>query len=563
MHRFARLVEQLTQPATPAASQRALLTDYLRGIATPDAAWSVYLLAGQTPGLKLSARALRASARNAAALPDWLFDACFDACGDLADTIAQVVPSPQHPNEDGLHEWMTNRLLPWRTLSAPALAAAITPWWPQLAPSTRHLLVKLLSPSWRPPVSQRLLQQALAAHTRLAESVLAQRMPVFIHSTDDDRTAAYQALIDPGLDQEAEAASTYPFASAVDVDAPSPPWLTGTANWSATWRFPGLPAQLVKRHGHTRLWLAGDRLVHDRLANLLSAANALPEGTVLEGLLLPWQPAKNRPGDLARFITSLERPAPPRPPKTAELPRFLVHDVLEHDGVDIRSLPFVQRQQMLEALRLADDGPLVPAPELTAADATALMAWHARSRHHGALGLQLRHRHQRWTDCIEPPPAVYHWPAQPLTVHAVLVYAQSSGPMSDARYSHFSFAVWNRAPRDDDDLDQARRPDAAHAPDALHLVTLAKVSSDEAGTWQEALTHSVRMHFTHRVGPVHTVYPSDVFELQVGQLSCSTRHKSGLLAQAVHVRQHRTDKSLREADNLATVRAMLDGISTG
>lgn len=180
-----------------------------------------------------------------------------------------------------------------------------------------------------------------------------------------------------------------------------------------------------------------------------------------------------------------------------------------------------------------------------------LVQLHRASRAEGAHGLVLRHR--RGTPWI--------WPASPLVVLATLIYAQTGGAMRSG-YTHYSFATWNRAPANAEEVARAlQAPSNEPSPDeaALHLVTVAKVAAEDTGTWQAMLTQCVQKTLTVRNGPVHTVRPEQVFELHVGSISPSARHKCGLHLQEVRVHRTRSDKALQDADSLAVLRAMLDG----
>ena len=90
MQRFAALYAEL-DASTSIRRKRDALTAYLRTASADDAAWAVYFLAGGRPRRSVPARALRAAACAAAAIPDWLFEECYQSVGDLAETIAHLL----------------------------------------------------------------------------------------------------------------------------------------------------------------------------------------------------------------------------------------------------------------------------------------------------------------------------------------------------------------------------------------------------------------------------------------------------------------------------------------
>ena len=93
MKRFAALYAALD--ATTSTQKRTdALRAYFDQAAPADAAWALYVLAGGKPRQTVPTAVLRATAREAAGIPEWLFDECHEVVGDLAETIAHVLPPP-------------------------------------------------------------------------------------------------------------------------------------------------------------------------------------------------------------------------------------------------------------------------------------------------------------------------------------------------------------------------------------------------------------------------------------------------------------------------------------
>ena len=105
MKAFAALYRELDASTSSLAKQAALQT-YLREAPPADAAWAVYFLAGGKPRQIVPVSVLRELAREAAGLPDWLFEESYQAVGDVitadGDTIrlsALRVPVYLSPGE--------------------------------------------------------------------------------------------------------------------------------------------------------------------------------------------------------------------------------------------------------------------------------------------------------------------------------------------------------------------------------------------------------------------------------------------------------------------------------
>ena len=105
--------------------------------------------------------------------------------------------------------------------------------------------------------------------------------------------------------------------------------------WQAEWKWDGIRAQVIRRDGQTFIWSRGEELVTDRFPEIAAAASALPDGTVLDGEIMPWKDGAPLP--FAQLQRRIGR-------KTLgarildEVPVVLIaYDLLESDGRDVRA----------------------------------------------------------------------------------------------------------------------------------------------------------------------------------------------------------------------------------
>ena len=94
MKDFAALFAELDATTSTKKKTDALLA-YFRRAQPADAAWALYFLAGGKPRQTVPTALVRATARECAGIPEWLFDESYDVVGDLAETVAHVLPPPQ------------------------------------------------------------------------------------------------------------------------------------------------------------------------------------------------------------------------------------------------------------------------------------------------------------------------------------------------------------------------------------------------------------------------------------------------------------------------------------
>ncbi len=553
MQAFAALYAAL-DASTATNDKLAALRGYFVQAPAADAAWALYFLAGGRPRRTVPTALLREVARAEAQLPDWLFDECYQAVGDLAETIAQVIPAPGAGSALGLAAWLEQRLLPLRGAPPAQQRAALGAWLRELDPPGRFLLVKLIGGGFRVGVARGLVQRALAEARGVDPRTLAQRL---IGYTDVDAApdaSRYEALFAAG--DEAAVGLPYPFFLAHPLPAEAGPEPLGApSDWLAEWKVDGIRAQLVRRAGRAWLWSRGEELITDRFPELAALAAGLPDGTVLDGEIVVWRDAAPAPFQLLQQRIARKRLTAR---VLAEAPvRLIAFDLLQWRGQDQRDRPLRERRARLEALGAAHD--LLVSPRLPADDWADHAAQREASRAHGAEGLMLK--------ALDAPYGIgrirggwWKWKIDPLRVDAVLVYAQAGHGRRAGVYTDYSFALWNRAPRDAAEaaavVEAIARREPARA-DALQLVTFAKAYSGLSDAEFAEVDRVIRATTLEKFGPVRSVRPTLVFELGFEGVNRSPRHKSGLAVRFPRMLRLRRDKPLHEADTLDALRALM------
>ncbi len=559
MNRFARLFGELDASTSMNAKLEALQRYYAEADAA-DAAWATYFLAGGKPRQVVPTALMRTLAAQRAGIGEWLFEECYQAVGDLAETIAHVLPAPSRRSELGLARWVGERLLPLRGTEPETQAARLAEWWDELDAPGRFLLVKLIGGGFRVGVSKLLVQRALAAHAGLDAKLVAQRMMGYTDAGARLDAASFAALIAPAGEGRTAGGQPYPFFLAHALDVPvaqleaklGPP-----ANWLVEWKYDGIRAQLVKRDGQCWIWSRGEELVTERFPEIVEAARALPDGTVLDGEVVAW-----KEDALAPFQLLQQRIGRKTLSKKvlADAPvGFIAYDLLEWKGADWREQPQHVRRAGLEAA--VQGSPLQLSPLVPGGDWAALAATREQSRERRVEGFMLKHREARYgSGRTKSDGTWWKWKIAPLSVDAVLVYAQAGHGRRASVYTDYTFAVWNRAPRDAAEaqavLDAIARREPAQ-PGALQLVTFAKAYSGLSDAEFAEVDRVIRQTTIEKFGPVRSVRPSLVFELGFEGIGRSPRHKSGIAVRFPRMLRIRGDKPLHEADTLQTLEALL------
>ena len=542
MKEFAALFSALDSTTSTKKKTDALLL-YFQRAQPADAAWALYFLAGGKPRQTVPTALLRAAAREAAGIPEWLFDESYDVVGDLAETIAHVLPPAPATIELPLHVWIEERLLALRGQTPEAISSALKSYWNELDTPGRFLLTKLIGGSFRVGVAKSLVLRALAEATGIDAKLLAQRLMGYTDKSHAPDAARYALLVDPSqASSPAESGQPYPFFLAHPFQA-AIETLGDLADWQVEWKWDGIRAQFIRRGASSWLWSRGEDLLNGRFPEIDAMHAQLPDHTVLDGEIVVWRDGRVQPfADLQKRIgrKSVTKKI------LADLPvAFLAYDLLEADGVDIRAWPQRQRRERLEqivaaASRGAND-PLQISPLVDAPDWPTLTALRNESRARGVEGFMLKQREGRYgSGRTKDVGTWWKWKIDPYSVDAVLIYAQSGHGRRANLYTDYTFAVWDG--------------EAGNEANPRRLVPFAKAYSGLTDDEMRQVDQRIRQTTTEKFGPVRSVTPTLVVELGFEGIQASPRHKSGIAVRFPRMLRLRWDKPVDEADTLQTLR---------
>ncbi|WP_186191973.1 ATP-dependent DNA ligase [Burkholderia gladioli] len=557
MKRFAALYAALDATTSTQVKLEALVA-YFSAAEPEDAAWASYFLAGGKPRQSVPTRLLAQCARDRAGLPDWLFEESYQAVGDLAETIAHVLPPATRASSLGLAQWIETRVLTLRGSEPEALRERLVGYWDELDWSERFLLTKLIGGGFRVGVSRQLVVRALAAVAGVDHKRIAQRMVGWTDSRQAPDAARYLRLIaaEPQGDAGAVTAVTaathesdlglpYPFFLAHPLQA-DPATLGPIGDWLVEWKWDGIRAQLVKRAGRVWIWSRGEDLLTERFPELAALGEALPDGTVVDGEILAWEPGADTPLPFARLQPRITRKSLSKRVLADSPAALRAYDLLEEGGRDLRTEPLARRRARLEALAEALPASeagvaLRVSPLVEAVDWPALAALREQSRARGVEGLMLKQRASMYgVGRTKAAGTWWKWKIDPYAIDAVLLYAQRGHGRRASLYTDFTFAVW-------DEMDGVRT-----------LVPFAKAYSGLTDEEMRQVDAIVRRTTIEKFGPVRSVTPSLVFEIGFEGIQASPRHKSGIAVRFPRMLRWRTDKSIEDADTLAMLKGFLD-----
>ncbi len=535
MKAFAELYRKLDETTSTNAKIEAL-TGYLRAAPPGDAAWAVHFLIGRRPKRLLESRKLAEWAMAEADVPEWLFADCYHAVGDFAETIALLLPAspsasdaagrPADPAADlPLQYWVESRLLPLAQSDDATRRARLIAAWREMDEAQRFVWNKLITGEFRVGVSQNLVVRAIAALSGLSAGTVSHRL-----MGDWQPSAAFWRQLEAPEVAEADISRPYPFFLAYPLEGDVEE-LGDPAGWQVEWKWDGIRAQLIRRQSSVFLWSRGEELMTGRFPELEAMAALLPDGTAIDGELLPWKDGAPLP--FAQMQRRIGRKALGAR-ILADVPvALMAFDLLELGGQDVRERPLEWRRAQLEALA-PRSAALALSPVVEAASWEGLRAVRGESRARKVEGFMLKRRGSPYR-VGRRRGDWWKWKIDPYSVDAVLIYAQPGSGRRASLFTDYTFGIWEQG----------------------KLVPFAKAYSGLSDEEIRAVDEFVRRNTIQTFGPVHAVKPELVFELAFEGIQLSSRHRSGIAVRFPRMARWRHDKRAEEADSMDTIRALL------
>lgn len=527
MKRFTQLFLQLDR--TNRTNEKVdLLKAYFLSAPDADKIWALALFTGRRPPSKVRSGDLQWWAMEKAGIPPWLFDECYDSVGDLAETISLVLPAMSSSSERSLNDWFVY-LAQLNTATDKEKKQLITGAWNQLSPYEIFVFNKLIMGSFRIGVSQTLVIRAIGEITGLPASTISHR----VMGHWDPATIGFHDLIHSEHSGD-QLSKPYPFYLAYAIEG-SVENLGEPQEWMVEWKWDGIRSQVILRQGEFYVWSRGEELVTDKFPELLALKDHLPDGTVLDGEIVCY--SGDRPMPFNVLQTRIGRKNLSKK-ILAEAPvAFIGYDIMEYRGEDIRSRSQAERRKLLEEIHQQS----LSAEVFKLSELLSFNTWeelkelHSISREKAAEGFMMKHHDASYLTGRKKGDW-WKWKVDPLSIDAVMVYAQKGSGRRAELYTDYTFAVWENE----------------------KLIPFAKAYSGLTDEEIREVDRFVKQNTLEKFGPVRTVKPALVFEIGFEGINASSRHKSGIAVRFPRILRWRKDKTVNEADTLENLRKILE-----
>jgi DNA ligase 1 len=392
----------------------------------------------------------------------------------------------------------------------------------------RFVFNKLITGGFRIGVSQKLMVNALAKTMNIEPSVIAHRIsgnwdPSSVSFTD--LLSEHTALTDWS--------KPYPFylAYAVEEDVHQ---LGAPGQWQAEWKWDGIRGQIIKRNGELFVWSRGEELMTEKFPEYHSLQEVLPDGIAIDGEIIPCIDQKPLP--FALLQTRIGRKNLTKKQLQEAPIAFFAYDLLEYNGEDWRSKPLEERRNRLEEIVASLNHPgLLISPVVSFTTWNELAKLRESSREMGAEGFMLKKKTSVY-QAGRKRGYWWKWKIDPLTIDAVMIYAQKGAGRRSNLYTDYTFAV----------------------KDGDKLVPFTKAYSGLTDKEFAQVDAFVKRNSLEKFGPVRTVKPELVFEIAFEGIAASNRHKSGVALRFPRISRWRKDKGPDEINTLEDLKQMLE-----
>jgi len=526
MQSFAKLIYALGTSTKTNEKLQALTTYFTHGD-EKDKVWVIALFSGRRPRRTVSGTQLAVWCTEMVNLPIWLFQECYHTVGDLSETIALLIPEKSSGTTHPLYYYV-EKFQQLEKATEEEKKTFIIQSWQELSRGERFVFNKLLSGTFRVGVSQKLMVNALAKTVKLDANVIAHR----ISGNWDPATTTFEELLSEQATQT-DHSKPYPFYLAYALETPLAD-LGEPADWQAEWKWDGIRGQVIKRNDQLFVWSRGEDLITEKFPEYSILQSVLPNGTVIDGEILPY-----KDGQVLNFNVLQTRIGRKNITKKhlQEAPVGLfAYDLLELNGEDVRALALSERRAELEKLITGLQLPwLQLSPIVTFSNWDDLTSQREQSRNINSEGLMLKRRSSAY-QVGRRRGDWWKWKIDPLTIDAVMVYAQKGAGRRSNLYTDYTFAV----------------------KDGDKLVPFTKAYSGLTDKEFAQVDAFVKKNSLEKFGPVRTVKPELVFEIAFEGIAASNRHKSGVALRFPRISRWRTDKLPNDINTLEDLKRMLE-----
>lgn len=526
MKQFSQLIAALEMSNRTTSKIEALI-NYFKVAPEKDKLWVIALFTGKRPARPVKTNVMKELCMEMTGVPEWLFLESYSAVGDLGETLSLLLPEPTKKIDWSLSEWM-DRLLQLKSKTDTEKKEFVKEAWSRLDSQERFIFNKIIGGSFRIGVSKKTLVNALAKLTEIDANQL-------MHSIIGNwavNTITFDALLH-GEHINYDNSKPYPFCLAYPLEDPLES-LGDCKDWIVEQKWDGIRGQVIKRNEEIYIWSRGEELVTQQFPEIVEWVSGFQSNFVLDGEILALKDSSvllfndlqkrlNRKTITKKLLSDIPV-------------GFFVYDILEYDFNDLRDFPMDKRRELLENLFKIQKGHnhFKLSELISFSKWDQLPAIREESRSINSEGLMLKNSLAPYATGRKKG-IWWKWKVDPLTIDAVMIYAQKGSGRRSSKYTDYTFAVKN----------------------GEELVTIAKAYSGLTDKEITEISKWVNANAIEKFGPVRTVKPELIFEIAFEGIALSKRHKSGVALRFPRISRWRRDKTLKDIDTIDSVKQLI------
>ncbi|MDR3668240.1 MAG: hypothetical protein P4L35_15470 [Ignavibacteriaceae bacterium] len=530
MKNFVLLYNSLNDTIRPDFKVNALV-NFFKNVPPGDSAWALGLLLGKKNKKIVSVKYLMEWSLELAQIPAWLFNECRVNVNNLVETISLILPVNKNSENIPLQALIENHLIPLFDQEKQVQKEKIISIWHMLNPSERYICNKLVTGSFHIDLLPKLIIKALSRFCGISEPVISYRLSGNWVPTVD----FFNWLCSPPV-LNAPCYNAFPFKSAVNLNQKIEE-LGEINEWLAEWNWKGIRSRIIKKGNMALIWSHDNDLLNDTFPELFEPGFRLPDGIVLDGIIIPM---KNNvllpPFELQKRIVKRY----PLKKIISDIPvSFVAFDLLEFNNAEILTQPLINRRTAL--IKLLND---INEPGFILSPLIECSSWNELKKakdngnkisFDGIILKRIQSTYESEIPDISQPNSLdilqsswFQWKNDPHFILAVLLYARLEQGSANPLFKEYTFALWDHG----------------------ILVPFAKTSIGLTEEEVIRVDNFIRNNTLEKFGPVRTVIPELVFEIEFEGVQKSVRHKSGIIVHSPRIIRWHFDKKIEEIGSL-------------
>ncbi len=489
MEKFARLIDELGVPSSQ-EDQIQKVHAYLSHCDEESLNWSVHLLRGHPFKRLCSKKELVTLFINHIEFSEHIFEQCIDATGDILEAISLSYPKPGKAISIELAVILKEVELV--RSNKEEIDHFIISSWQKLALTQRYYFNKIITSTFRSPVSSSVLCAALAQYlnqpldaTTYNFHYVQDKTPLRVSKLRSEIKDKHNVLPIPIIE---------PVENNLDLNS------TTWENHFISYQWNGVRCQLLTHDNGHEIWSRRLELITDKFPEFNHIS--LPKNTILDGVIIAISNGKILPKSEVRKRIDRKRITKKDLEKLTM--SFLAFDIMRSAGQDVTGLTLEERLVFLQNLfaEMSNTDRLQLAENLLDSEFLTIQEIWESAKTMNSRALIIKAKNDAYNTAT-------HWikySAKAQTTCGVLLYARRGEGYRSNEFVELTLG----------------------ARQGSNLIPFTKVIPNLEEEERLAIRAFIRENLIERFGPVYSVRASIIIKISFDGVEPSRRHKCGL-----------------------------------